>query len=271
MSLYHRKGCIPYGPQQCWDIKNHQEYLQSFTQILLAPQELWVSFTGKGLISRNRLRKMLQVVQATIDFEKKKKKDKDEKFNPVVSLLWLRHFSELIYVKLKACVGPKMLWRRLQLNNCWYLTKERERERERKRKRTRFWHGRNHGVNARLARDLNEIPNPLTARNPSPAACVTMVKRRYIGDGNNPTFNRNPYNGYINPYYWVDDHPLLYGNNGRLDPGTCILHVCIRLVQPNGIASNYGSTTSYEKSSWKVAVPMCFPPNLSHSMEIRKH
>ena len=24
----------------------------------------------------------------------------------------------------------------------------------------------------------------------------------------------NPYNGYINPYYWVDDHPLLYGNNG---------------------------------------------------------
>ena len=32
--------------------------------------------------------------------------------------------------------------------------------------------------------------------------------------------NRNPYNGYINPYYWVDDHPLLYGNNGSLDPGT---------------------------------------------------
>ena len=38
-----------------------------------------------------------------------------------------------------------------------------------------------------------------------------MVKSRYIGDGH-PTFNRNPYNGYINPYYWVDDHPLLYGN-----------------------------------------------------------
>ena len=30
----------------------------------------------------------------------------------------------------------------------------------------------------------------------------------------------NPYNGYINPYYWVDDHPLLYGNIGSLDPGT---------------------------------------------------
>ena len=46
-----------------------------------------------------------------------------------------------------------------------------------------------------------------------------MVKSRYIGDGH-PTFNRNPYNGNINPYYWVDDHPLLYGNNGSLDPGT---------------------------------------------------
>ena len=32
-----------------------------------------------------------------------------------------------------------------------------------------------------------------------------------------PPFNRNPYNGYINPYYWVDDHHLLYGNNGSLD------------------------------------------------------
>ena len=24
----------------------------------------------------------------------------------------------------------------------------------------------------------------------------------------------NPYSGYINPYYWVDDHPLVEGNNG---------------------------------------------------------
>ena len=38
----------------------------------------------------------------------------------------------------------------------------------------------------------------------------------YVGDGH-LTFNRNRYNGYINPYYWVDDHPLLYGNNGSLD------------------------------------------------------
>ena len=47
-----------------------------------------------------------------------------------------------------------------------------------------------------------------------------MVKSRYIGDGH-PTFNRNPSNGCINPYYWVDDHPLLYVNIGSLDPSTC--------------------------------------------------
>ena len=49
-----------------------------------------------------------------------------------------------------------------------------------------------------------------------------MVKSRYIGDGH-PTFNRNPYNWYIKPYCWVDDHPLLYGNNGSLDPSSRIL------------------------------------------------
>ena len=39
-------------------------------------------------------------------------------------------------------------------------------------------------------------------------------KSRFFGDGH-PTFNRNPFNGYINPYYWVDfSHPRLYGNNG---------------------------------------------------------
>ena len=32
----------------------------------------------------------------------------------------------------------------------------------------------------------------------------------------------NPYNGHINPYYFFDDHPLLYGNDGSLDPGTFV-------------------------------------------------
>ena len=44
-----------------------------------------------------------------------------------------------------------------------------------------------------------------------------------------PLYNRNRYNGYINPYYWVDDHPLLYGNNGSLDPST---HGRIRKTWP---------------------------------------
>ncbi len=35
-----------------------------------------------------------------------------------------------------------------------------------------------------------------------------------------PPIIGNPYNGYINPYYWVDDHPLLYRNNRILDPST---------------------------------------------------
>ena len=57
-----------------------------------------------------------------------------------------------------------------------------------------------------------------------------MVKSRCIGDGH-PIFNRNPYNGYINPYYWVDDHPLLYRNNGSLDPGTYdfVLFLCLAI------------------------------------------
>ena len=69
-----------------------------------------------------------------------------------------------------------------------------------------------------------------------------------IGDGH-PTFNRNPYNGYINPYYWVDDHPLLYGNNGSLDPGTCLIPkrpnpkfskgVILLMVQKSGVKTTW--------------------------------
>ena len=87
-----------------------------------------------------------------------------------------------------------------------------------------------------------------------------MVKSCCIGDGH-PTFNRNPYNGYINPYYWVDDHPLLYGNNGSLDPGTseysqgqcqqstishlvCFLYVFLRDSElPKNHATNFQRST----------------------------
>ncbi len=32
-----------------------------------------------------------------------------------------------------------------------------------------------------------------------------------------PPSTGNPYIGYVNPYYWVDDHPL-YGTNRSLEP-----------------------------------------------------
>ena len=35
-----------------------------------------------------------------------------------------------------------------------------------------------------------------------------------------PPLVGNSHSGYINPYYWIDDHPLLHGNNGSLDPST---------------------------------------------------
>ncbi len=54
----------------------------------------------------------------------------------------------------------------------------------------------------------------------------------------------NPYKGYINPYYWVDDHPLLYGNIGSLDPST----------HGNGLSPfSIGNT-----SSIRVHVPACY-------------
>ena len=57
----------------------------------------------------------------------------------------------------------------------------------------------------------------------------------------------NPYNGYINPYYWVDDHPLLYGNIGSLDPST--IHSC---------------SSSWQ---WTVPNPTWHPPRILQSTD----
>ena len=54
-----------------------------------------------------------------------------------------------------------------------------------------------------------------------PIMCAMVKSRVFWGMGNLPALIGNPYSGYINTYYWVDDHPLLYGKNGTLDPGTC--------------------------------------------------
>ena len=73
----------------------------------------------------------------------------------------------------------------------------------------------------------------------SKVAILGMVIQPLIG---------NPYNGYINPYYWVDDHPLLYGNNGSLDPSThgriAAGHICwIDVFFPETFASDDFSHT----------------------------
>ena len=35
--------------------------------------------------------------------------------------------------------------------------------------------------------------------------CAMVKRRDILGMGDLPPFNRNPYNLYINPYYWVDE------------------------------------------------------------------
>ena len=44
---------------------------------------------------------------------------------------------------------------------------------------------------------------------------VSLWSTPYIGDKLIPPLIVNPYNGYINHYYWVYDHPLLVGTNGN--------------------------------------------------------
>ena len=41
--------------------------------------------------------------------------------------------------------------------------------------------------------------------------CARVDQLPIIGDKLIPPLVGNPDNGYINPYYWVDDHPLLLG------------------------------------------------------------
>ena len=48
-----------------------------------------------------------------------------------------------------------------------------------------------------------------------------MVKSRYIGDGHTTTFNRNPYNGYIKSYYWVDEFIPYYLEIPGVDRPDC--------------------------------------------------
>ena len=59
----------------------------------------------------------------------------------------------------------------------------------------------------------------------------------------------NPYNGYINPYYWVDYHPLLCGNNVSLDPSTYDMIGLIGLQKHNILENlNEAASASFFKT-----------------------
>ena len=50
-----------------------------------------------------------------------------------------------------------------------------------------------------------------------PPMCHGQGCRVFLGMGDlPPLMTESLFHGYINPYYKVDDHPLLYGNNGGL-------------------------------------------------------
>ena len=67
---------------------------------------------------------------------------------------------------------------------------------------------------------LSGEPSRTTLQQKSPKPYVPgMINSLYLGMVI-PLLIGNPYNGYINPYYWVDDRPVLDGNNGSLDPST---------------------------------------------------
>ena len=51
--------------------------------------------------------------------------------------------------------------------------------------------------------------------------CEPGSKLLVLGMGDLQPLIGNPYNGYINPYYWVDDHPLLYHTNRTIHDSEC--------------------------------------------------
>ena len=62
------------------------------------------------------------------------------------------------------------------------------------------------------SRDIGDVIRPLIG-NPFPTKWRANVQQ---GRGWAPTSS----NWHINPYYWVDDHPLLYANGASSDPST---------------------------------------------------
>ena len=66
-----------------------------------------------------------------------------------------------------------------------------------------------------------------------------------------PPLIGNPYNGYINPYYWVDDYPL-HGNNGSLEP---ITHEIFSTYPPRYDRQFYDRRTLRNATKTPVVLP----------------
>ena len=92
------------------------------------------------------------------------------------------------------------------------------------------------------------------------------VSTPYIGDGH-PPFIGYPYNGHINPYYWVDDHSLLYGNTGSLDYPTHVAakkskrvehHLGNSQLHKNAIQKSRLTDHHFFLDKWYCCLPMAF-------------
>ena len=136
------------------------------------------------------------------------------------------------------------------------------------------------GMMSEVKWPFKKVNRDLKLKNQKLTAWITcaMVKSRYIGDGH-PTFSRNPYNGYINPYYWVDDHPLLYGHNGSLDPGTPGCWIWIISKFNNGCLGsfnhfpsknkNHPDETTISKWTFQVTVVGVWATHLKNNMLVK--
>ena len=71
-----------------------------------------------------------------------------------------------------------------------------------------------------MSPDLQGKNQKKNCKNIFETICARVDQLLVLGMGDLQPLIGNPCNGYVNPYYWVDDHPLLYGNNVSLDPGT---------------------------------------------------
>ena len=71
-------------------------------------------------------------------------------------------------------------------------------------------------------------------------------------------------------YRWVDDHPLLYGSNGSLDPGTYIcmfekkipnqnLHLP-RLLGGGALPNLHSPHQNTSSHGWSTYPPVTYPP-----------